>query len=122
MNTIAIKNAGLALAAALATSAATLGAFPLSAHAAPAIVVTAEPTVRVSHADLNLASPAGVAKLDGRVRQAAERLCEVPAGKSPLKEAQEAKACVDETIAAAQPQVRRAILLQAAPQLAAASR
>ena len=122
MTTIDIRNAGLALAAALATSAATLAAFPLSAHAAPAVAVTAEvPAVRVSHTDLNLASPAGLKKLDARIRSAAERLCIVPGGKS-LEEAQEAKACVDETVAGTQPQVRRAILLQTAPQLATASR
>jgi UrcA family protein len=75
MTAIDIKFVGLALAAALATSVATLSAFPASAQAATIVVKGAVPqTARVSHADLNLASTAGKHRLEARVRNAAEQL------------------------------------------------
>ena len=62
----------------------------------------------ISHADLNLTSAAGIARLDARVRRAAERLCIDP-GVRPLHFASQSRACVDEAVAAARPQLNRAI-------------
>lgn len=63
----------------------------------------------VSHADLNLATPAGVSKLEARVRRAAERLC-ADAGVRPLHLVASSRACVDEAVAASGAQLRSAIL------------
>lgn len=96
-----------AFATAAILAAAINVAGPASARAAtgnPGSTVFAS----VSHGDLNLASAAGLARLDARVRRAAERLCIEP-GVRPLHFAAQARACVEEAVAAAQPQLRRAI-------------
>ena len=122
MIAINLKFAGLAFAAALATSAATLVATGAPAHAAQPVVVEAPVrSATVSHADLNLAEASGVRRLNARVRSAAERLCSEPGTKS-VKVFAEGKACLKLAIETAQPQVRQAIARQARQQFAGASR
>jgi UrcA family protein len=115
MITINLKFAGLAFAAALATSAATLVATGAPAAAATPIVVEATqvPTARVAHEDLNLRTAAGVRRLQARVRRAAEQLCIEPNSKS-LQVVADGKACVRVAIEQASPQVDQAIGIQAA--------
>ncbi|MBV8685360.1 MAG: UrcA family protein [Alphaproteobacteria bacterium] len=107
--------AALALAAAFAVSGATLAATGAPAAAAE-MVVTAQPTARVAYEDLDLRSPAGAARLDARVRAAAEKLC-FGTGTVTLQARLEGFACRDAAIASAAPQVRR--LLSGATQGAA---
>ncbi len=115
MITINVKFAGLAFAAALATSAAALVATGAPAAAATPIVVEATqvPTARVAHDDLNLRTAAGVRRLQARVRRAAEQLCVEPNSKS-LQVVADGKACVRVAIDQAAPQVDKAIGIQAA--------
>jgi UrcA family protein len=105
MNITEIKFAALAAVMAAAMTGATLVA------ASPAfgadLVVTA-PTARVHYADLNLASAAGVAKLERRVAAAADRLC-AGIGIEQLAARLDGIACRKETIARAEPQVRRVV-------------
>jgi UrcA family protein len=112
---INLKFAGLAFAAALATSAATLVATGAPAVAATPIVVEATqvPTARVAHDDLNLRSAAGVRKLQARVRRAAQQLCVEPNSKS-LQVVAEGKACIRVAVEQAAPQIEQAIGIQAA--------
>ena len=115
MITINLKFAGLALAAALATSAATLLATGAPAVAATPILVeaTQDPTARVVHNDLNLRTAAGVRRLQARVRRAAEQLCLDPHAKS-LQVIADGKACVRVAIEQVAPQVEKAIGAEAA--------
>jgi UrcA family protein len=115
MLTLNLKFAGLALAAALATSAATLVATGAPAVAATPIVVegTQAPVARVAYDDVNLRSAAGVRKLQARVRRAAEQLCLEPNAKS-LQVIADGKACVRVATEQAAPQIERAIGIQAA--------
>jgi UrcA family protein len=115
MTTINLKFAGLALAAALATSAATLVATGAPAAAATPIVIEASqaPTARVAHDDLNLRTAVGVRRLQARVRRAAEQLCLEPNVKS-LQVLADGRACVRVAVEQATPQVEKAIGIQAA--------
>jgi UrcA family protein len=63
-----------ALLAAFASGAATL-ATPCSAEASDIHVTSPSATARVSYADLNLANPAGRARLERRIADAARDLC-----------------------------------------------
>ncbi|HEX2763338.1 MAG TPA: UrcA family protein [Allosphingosinicella sp.] len=101
--------AALALAAAFAVSGGTLAAFAAPAAAAD-IVVTGSPapTAKVAYDDLDLGSAAGLNRLNARIRAAADRLCSDPGVKG-LEAQLQAAACRDATIAAAAPQVARAI-------------
>lgn len=110
MNALHGKLAGLAFAAALATSGLTLVALGAPAYAA---APAAYPTVTVAHADLNLGSEAGVRKLEARVRHAAQQLCLTPGVKTPKLYSAE-RNCVKQTIANAAPQVREAVARQGA--------
>jgi UrcA family protein len=92
---------------ALATAAILAAAVNVGAPASARAFRTAN-TASISHGDLNLASAAGIARLDARVRRAAERLCIDP-GVRPLHFAAQARVCVDEAVAAARPQLDRAI-------------
>jgi UrcA family protein len=106
-----LKFAFLAAAAAIAVTGATLAATSaFAADARPHLVVQGQgpAAARIAYADLNLASPAGIARLNARVRGAAERLC-VGAGVETLGTRLDGLACRDKTIAAAAPQVQRAI-------------
>lgn len=99
--------AALALAASFAVTGATLASTGAPAFAAD-LVVSGAPTARIVYADLNLAGDSGRKALDRRVRSAAERLCGTP-GTQTLKARLDTLDCRDEAIAAAEPQVRRAV-------------
>ena len=110
-----LKFAALAAAMALAVTGATIAA------ATPAfgrdLVVDGRSAVRVTYADLDLRSPAGIARLEGRIRAAADRLC-VGIGIETLAARLDGLTCRDSTIAAAAPQVRHAIEKYAAARAA----
>jgi UrcA family protein len=111
MNIFSYKLSGLAFAALLAGSAAGTGT---PVHAAPAPAASAV----VEYADLNLASDAGVRRLQARIRSAAERLCTEP-GTASVAQFAVGKACIAATVEAAQPQVRLAIARNGEQQFAA---
>jgi UrcA family protein len=115
MNINELKFAALAAAMALAVTGATIAA------TTPAfgrdLVVSGAPTARVAYADLDLRSQAGVDRLEGRVRAAADRLC-VGIGIETLAARLDGLTCRNAAIEAAAPQVRRAIEKQAFAQAA----
>ena len=111
MNIFSYKLSGLAFAALLAGSAAGIDS---PAHAEPARAATAA----VEYADLNLASDAGVRRLQARIRSAAEQLCTEPV-KTSVDQFAAGKACIAATVEAAQPQVRLAIARSGEQQFAA---
>ncbi len=95
----------LAFAGALAASVTLAG----SALANP----VAAPTVRVSYADLNLATPAGAAKLHSRLRAASASLC----GQADFRDLTRVtleNACVARTLAGALEQVEGATAVRIA--------
>jgi UrcA family protein len=61
-------------------------------------------SLEVEYADLDLASPAGQAVLQKRLRAAASRLC-LDHGVHPLREQIAQRRCLSETISAAQPRL-----------------
>jgi len=65
-------------------------AFGASAWAAE---TTAAPSVRVSYSDLDLSRDAGVERLYGRLRQAANHVCETGAGSRDLRVSALREAC-----------------------------
>lgn len=75
-------------------------------------------TVRVSHADLNLSSPAGRETLDRRVKYAVEEVCR-PSGGASLKATMQ---CRRRAATAARPQMLAAIQRSDSIQLAAAGK
>jgi UrcA family protein len=91
-------------AAALALGTAVAATSPVLAHE-PA---PAAPVARIVYSDLNLGTAAGIARLNARVRAAAERLCATD-GVEALDARLDILACRGRTIAAAAPAVRRAI-------------
>jgi UrcA family protein len=101
-----LKFAALAAIAALATTGGGIAALGAPAFAAevkaPAIVVA---TVRYD--DLNLKSPAGVERLNARIRAAADRLCIDPGVKG-LDATLAGLECRDALIGGAAAQVRAA--------------
>jgi UrcA family protein len=99
--------AALALVASFAVTGATLASTGAPAYAAD-LVVSAPPSARVAYDDLNLRNPAGVKRLERRVRAAAEHLC-IVRGEGALRARLDALACRDAATAAAEPQVRRAV-------------
>ena len=115
MNVTDLKFAALAAVMAVAVTGATLVA------ASPAfgadLVTRAAPTARVSYADLDLASRAGVTKLEHRVGAAADRLC-LGIGVEQLAARLDELKCRQDAIAAAAPQVRHAIEKYATAQAA----
>ena len=105
MNITELKFAALAAVMAAAVTGATLVA---ASPAFGADLVVNAPSARVSYADLDLASRAGVQKLERRVDAAAERLC-VGIGVEALADRLAGAKCRDATIAAAAPQIRHAV-------------
>lgn len=97
-----------ALAAAAIVAAGLNVAAPASAQGAPRAASAPLGSAAVTHADLNLGSAAGVARLEARVRRAAEGLCGDP-GVRPLHFAAKSRDCIDQAVADAQPQLRTAI-------------
>jgi UrcA family protein len=100
--------AAFAAAMALAVTGATLAAATPVFAADVVVSGTTAPTARVDYADLDLRSPAGVARLEHRVADAADRFC-VGIGVETLAARLDGSRCRDATIAAAQPQIHRAI-------------
>ncbi|KUR72415.1 hypothetical protein AQZ52_03920 [Novosphingobium fuchskuhlense] len=90
---IAAGLAGLVLAAQPAL------AHPAEAPANPELIVAHR---LVSYADLDLATAAGQARFDARLRRAASAVCENNAGPHPLAEAMEARRCYRDALQSAQ--------------------
>jgi UrcA family protein len=107
MNITNLKFAILGSIAALGVTGGTLAATAAPLHAAELVVTAKVPQARVSYADLNLGNPAGVARLDARIRAAAERLCDAT-GVRDLGTRLAADKCEAELIAAAAPQAKQA--------------
>lgn len=104
MNAIRLKLAGLAFAAGIATTAATLVAV-----AAPALAASPKTLERVVfHRDLDLATPAGKRTLDARIKRIATRFCMDPRAPSPAARLA-ARPCVAAVIASAVPTAQREI-------------
>jgi UrcA family protein len=116
MNINELKFAALAVVMAAAVTGATLVAAS-PAFGAELVVNGAAPTARVSYADLDLASQAGVAKLERRVSAAADRLC-VGIGIETLTARLAGQTCRDAAIASAAPQIQRAVAKYATAQAA----
>ena len=108
MNMLNLKFAALGSLAALAVTTGTLAATAAPVHAAELVVTAKAPQARIAYDDLNLKSAAGVAKLDARIRAAADRLC-TGIGIESLAARVAADRCRTSTIAAAAPQVKKAI-------------
>lgn len=118
MNQVQGKFAGLAFAAALATSAATMLSLGTPAAAAEIGMPLAPRVEGVRYADLNLASADGLARLEDRVRNTAERLCGASETHH-LAATFAVRKCVKQAIAAAAPQIRQAAVSQRQEQFAA---
>jgi UrcA family protein len=114
MNITELKFAALAAVMAAALTGATLVA-ATPAFGAELVVNGAAPTARVSYADLDLASPVGVAKLERRVSASADRLC-IGIGIETLTARLAGRDCRDAALASAAPQVQRAVARYATAQ------
>lgn len=73
-----------------------------------------QPAVHVSYADLDLTAPAGVAKLDHRLRGAVDRLCPAE-GVTTLQAKVERMRCRDEIAAKVADQRRQAVAAASQP-------
>lgn len=112
------KFAGLAIAAALTTTAATLASAGSPAYAAePGVQQQGAASARVRHLDLNLATASGLSTLEERVSRAAKRLC-TERGSPPLQARKASRACIADAVADASPQVRLAVARQRQAQFA----
>lgn len=107
MNITNLKFAVLGSIAALGVTGGTLAATAAPLHAAELVVTAKAPQARVAYDDLNLASAAGVARLDARIRAAAERLCDAN-GVRDLGARLAADKCEAAIVAAAAPQAHQA--------------
>jgi UrcA family protein len=108
MNMLNIKFAALGAIAALGVTGGTLAATSAPLHAAELVVTAKAPVARVAYDDLNLRGAAGKARLQARVRRAAETLC-LGTGIESLKDRLAGAKCRDSAIEAAAPQVADAI-------------
>jgi UrcA family protein len=90
-------------------------AFAASAASANPIVVSAAspPTAHVAYSDLDLASSAGQARLEGRIRAAAESLC-VTRGEEALEDLLADRSCYRAAVASGLQQMDRLVQQQAA--------
>jgi UrcA family protein len=112
MNQVQGKFSGLAFAAALATTGVTLLSLAAPAGAADFGAKSASARSEgVRYTDLNLASAEGRDRLEDRVRNVAERLCETGGSPAPAAAIASAK-CVRRAVAAAAPQIEQAIASQ----------
>ena len=93
-----IKTSRFSLRLMLASTAAVM----MAATAAPALAdaIDAPPSATVSYSDLNLANAAGIAQLYGRIRFAANKVCQPFSHKAPFA-AQQMDACVDKAMSQA---------------------
>lgn len=100
---------------------AFLIAASVPAYAQPPITVEANaPTATIPAADLNLHSAPGLAKLQIRIRTAAEQLCMEPHNRD-LGRVSLSRSCFDHALASAQPQIERLARANLATGLAAAT-
>ena len=106
------------LKSSLVALAAMLAAASASAEA-PVTIVGGQPSVRVSYADLDLASAAGRKALEGRVQRAASRLC-VDNGVRDLERRMGGRDCIARAVASAAPQIELAVAGHGKAQLPAA--
>lgn len=91
-------------------SAALVGS---AARADPIVVnASAAPAAHISYADLNLASSQGRARLEGRIRAAAENLCAV-LGDRTLDAYLTERTCYEAAVSSGLSQMNRAVQLQA---------
>jgi UrcA family protein len=108
MTRIEFKFAALAAAMALAATGGVIAAATPAFGAGLVVNGSNVPTARVGYADLDLRSRAGVLRLERRVDAAADRLC-VGVGIETLAARLDGFKCREKAIAAAAPQVRRAV-------------
>lgn len=99
----------------------TLAMATASTAAAPALSVPGEVSARVSVADLDLTTRAGVAELDRRIHRAAARICIANRPRTPIEMRAEAR-CRMEAIAGAAQQRERAIAAARAERMELAAR
>lgn len=85
-----------------------------AAFAAPA---PGQRSIEVSIADLNLANPADVTRLDSRLARAARAACE-PADARNLSELSQRPACEASALAAATPRKQQLVAMSRSPQVA----
>jgi UrcA family protein len=107
MNVTNLKFAVLGSIAALGVTGGTLAATATPLRAAELVVTAKAPQARIAYADLNLADPAGIARLDARIRAAADKLCDA-SGVRDLGARLAADKCRAALIAAAAPQAKQA--------------
>ena len=79
-----------------------------TAAAQPPAAETEARTTVVSYADLNLASPAGVRALNGRIQRAAAKLC-IRDGRKPLQAELYERRCVTAAMSGAQTGIEQAL-------------
>jgi UrcA family protein len=108
MTMLNLKFAALGAIAALAVTGGTLAATSAPLRAAELVVTARAPAARIGYDDLNLRAAAGKARLAARVRHAAETLC-VGTGVETLKDRLADAKCRDGAIAAAAPQIAKAV-------------
>jgi UrcA family protein len=108
MTMLNLKFAALGAIAALGVTGGTLAAASAPLRAAELVVTARAPAARIGYDDLNLSGAAGKARLQARVRHAAETLC-VGTGVETLKDRLAGAKCRDAAIAAAEPQIANAI-------------
>lgn len=91
----------------LTIAAAALSASPAGAHS---IRVSDDGSYRIAipYGDLNLASPAGVQTLKGRIKAAAKAVCGTARARS-VGEARAVEACRQDVLAAARPKMMLAL-------------
>ena len=89
---------------------ASTAAIIMAATAAPAFADgTDAPTTTVRYSDLNLANTAGISQLYGRIRVAANKVCQPFSHKAPFA-AQAMDACVDQAMSRAITEVHQPAL------------
>jgi UrcA family protein len=108
MTMLNLKFAALGAIAALAVTGGTLAATSAPLRAAELVVTARAPAARVAYDDLDLRGNAGKARLQARIRHAAETLC-VGTGIETLKDRLAGAKCRDAAIEAAAPQIARAV-------------
>jgi UrcA family protein len=101
-----MKTILMSLAAAVATSAA-------SAQSPVVVTADTQPTIRVSYADLNLASTPGRQRLHDRVSAAARQLC-IDDNVDPLSMAIAQRRCYETSIRDAGEQIAQAVAASSA--------
>lgn len=87
---------------------ALMVAVPATAQPNPILVEGGVPTASVSYADLDLSSPSGRARLEGRVARAASSLC-AEDGRKPVEQETNERRCISTALAKARIDIDRAV-------------